>query len=57
MVNAPDVPDGSTLWRKRTLQLRGWNLVNVPAVEWSRLGSNAGKQQAYLLQHFDQAGV
>ena len=57
MANASDVPDGSTLWRNRMLQLRGWQVVSVPAVEWSRVGSNAEKQRACLLQRFSQAGV
>ena len=57
MANAPDVPDGSTLWRNHMLQLRGWQVVSVPVVQWSRLGRNADKQQFYLLQRFAQAGV
>ena len=57
MANAPDVPDGSTVWRNRMLKLRGWQVVSVPAVEWSRVGSNAEKQRAYLQQRFEQAGV
>ena len=56
MANAPDVPDGSTVWRNRMLKLRGWQVVSVPAVEWSRVGSSAEKQRAYLLQRFAQAG-
>ena len=56
MANAPDAPNGSTEWRNRMLQLRGWQVVSVPAVE-SRLGGNAEKQRAYLLQRFAQAGV
>ena len=57
MANALDMPNGSTLWRNRMLQLRGWQVVSVPAVEWSRVGGNAEKQRAYLLQRFAQEGV
>ena len=57
MANAPDVPNGSTLWRNRMLQLRSWRVVSVPVLQWSQLGSSAEKQRAYLLQRFAQAGV
>ena len=58
MANVPDVPNGSTLWRNRMLQLRGWQVVSVPVVQWQRqLGGDVEKQRAYLLQRFAQAGV
>ena len=57
MANAPDVPNGSTKWCNRMLQLRGWQVISVPVVEWSREGSQADQKRAYLLQRFAQAGV
>ena len=39
------------------LQLRGWSMISVPVVEWSRVGSNTEKQRAYLQQRFAQAGI
>ena len=58
MANAPDVPNGSTVWRNRMLQLRGWQVISVPVVQWQRqLGGGFEKQRAYLLQCCAQAEV
>jgi hypothetical protein len=44
--NAPTVPNGATRLRTRLLEARGWRVVSVPVIEWSRQAAK-GSQAAH----------
>jgi hypothetical protein len=48
---------GSTQYRNRALAVRGYRLVCVPKHVWDTVRNVQQKQQQYLMQLFEDAGV
>lgn len=56
MTNAPDIPDGAVIWRRRMLLSRGYQVVSVPVPEWEQL-RDSQRRQEHLQQQLRSAGL
>lgn len=56
MTNAPNIPDGAVIWRRRMLLSRGYQVVSVPVPEWEQLRESQRRQE-YVQQQLRSAGL